>query len=178
MPISLADIRSARATITVDTPNIGPIEVVVRPNVMTPGKESELSRIRLRMTRIAARLSRGEEIDEDIDDFLDEVREASNGHFCDLVESVDISGPLEDEGIDPVPAGTLIPVEPQYVPYLPQRFIEKTLECIQDTLREESKEDSKSSNSDVSSRNTNGARPPKPDTRAGKSGSRRGSFSQ
>lgn len=149
MPISLADLQNHRATVQVDTP-LGPVAVTYRPNALTPAKEAEMSAL--------ARI--GDE-DEDAD-----IRDHSMIRmFCELVESIDLAGPvIDEEGTQIVGPGELIPVEPEYVVYIPSPILMATFVAIRSQTEEEAERQSKSSRS--------GARIERIDSRRGSLGRR------
>lgn len=141
--ISLADLIADTATVTVET-RLGPIAVSYRPNAMTPAKEAELQRLA------------GSD-DEDADVMLATL-------FCEVVSDIGISGPMFDaDGRQIVEADAPIPLEPEYVVYLPSRLLGDCFTAIQQSIQDEATEKGKASR--------NGAKP-------SRNGSRRGSFTR
>lgn len=111
MPLSIADFKSESVELTVET-SLGPLALRYRPNRMTPLREAQL-------TRSAA----------DDDD------PAVIGLICDLVEWMDVCGPLvDDDGTELVAAGDPVPMEPECVAVLPSRLLSRVLTAIQEDM--------------------------------------------
>lgn len=142
--ISIADLQGLTKTVTVPT-DLGDLEVVYRPNAMTPLKEAEL-----------ARLGRASDDDE-------EAAWALATLFCEIVDALpNLSGPLvDDEGTELVAAGEVVPVEPETMVRLSSRVIMGVFTALQRAAEDDSERAAKPTR--------NGATPSRTRSRRGSS---------
>ena len=115
MPLGLNELANERRKIDVTIRNVGNLEVVYRPNVITPAREAEIRQIA--------------EEDEEADD-------ATMILLIDVVESWDLVGPMYDdtaEGAHGVNTGNLI-VEPGMVVRLEIKFLKHVPSRVQNAI--------------------------------------------
>lgn len=146
MPISMGDFAAARRTFTYET-EIGGVQVTYRPYAMTPARESQI-----------ARIAAAEADPEDAKD----VQETDQGltkivtQFCEIVEAIDMVGPVyrrldprTGRGIgDPViPAGESVPIEPEVVRFFSNTFIVGVLVAVSKDARPKTRKPDNSNDS-------------------------------
>lgn len=138
MPLSAVDFANEVATIKVPTRN-GELLVRYYPNAMTP-KRAQLIR------------AAGDD-DEDGGDYIE--------MFCEMVEYLDLNGPLYDpDELDSdgnprqmIGEGDPIPVEPEFVALLPLALLKRIMDAMQSDMNTETPKAFRSRKSSMASRN-------------------------